>query len=225
MKQDMKAHQEQLDRCCEELRSRGMHRRHRNLLRQLDYVFRYTELSGKSMLDLGGGTGYLSLLAAACGARPVENLEPGAHLKASFEATCGAMGYEGVTFREGTLQGLDLAPSTYDVILSFNSINHLDEEACTRLDRDEGARSLYLDLFNKLHEAARPGCHLIIADCSNRNLFPALGLANPLMRPIEWHKHQPPEVWIDLLGRTGLSLHRNLRTQTSLQNHSRPAKP
>lgn len=45
---------------------------------------------------------------------------------------------------------------------------------------------------------------VIIADCSSRNFFRKLGIKNPVAPTIEWHKHQPPEVWLSLMRPAGL---------------------
>ena len=41
--------------------------------------------------------------------------------------------------------------------------------------------------------------------CSRRNFFALVGIRNPVAPDIEWHKHQAPEVWAELLGGAGFS--------------------
>ena len=82
-------------------------------------------------------------------------------------------------------------------------VNHLDEEACIRLRKDPVAREHYLTIFHKLAAIMKPGGRIIMTDCSPLNFFPTLGLRNPMLPTIEWHKHQSPRVWIPLLSQCG----------------------
>lgn len=50
------------------------------------------------------------------------------------------------------------------------------------------------------------GWPLLITDCTNRNFFGDLGLKSPLMRTIEWNKHQPPEMWAELIAPFGFEV-------------------
>lgn len=67
------------------------------------------------------------------------------------------------------------------------------------------ARATYLSLFRKLARLAKPGAKLIVCDCARRNLFADLGLRNPIVPKIEWHKHQSPELWARLLASAGFA--------------------
>jgi hypothetical protein len=42
-----------------------------------------------------------------------------------------------------------------------------------------------------------------VTDCSPRNFFNDLGLKSPVCPTIEWHKHQQPEVWAEMLVEAG----------------------
>ena len=194
---------ELIDEYCEEILKKGMYSTKKNLLRLMEYVFRYTQLNGKSMLEIGGGSGFMSLYAAASGARHVLNIEPDKSMKDRFEELVQVLGYNNVIFETTKFQDFQPGEHMYDVILSHNSINHLDEEACIHVDHNPQAQNKYMELFNKLTKAARPDAHLIIADCMNQNLFYRLGLKNPLAPMIEWEKHQPPEIWIAMLRKLG----------------------
>jgi SAM-dependent methyltransferase len=182
---------------------RGLYTNRRRLNHMMKYNFRDIPLAGRSMLDIGGGAGLMSLYAAASGARPVLNLEPLERHRATFEEIAGEIGLSEARFVVTTFQEFDPGDQRFDVILSHSSINHLDEEACVDLDRNQTFRRRYLEMLEKLTDMARPGAHLIVADCTNRNLFGDLGLTNPLARSIEWEKHQPPGVWAELLQQVG----------------------
>lgn len=44
---------------------------------------------------------------------------------------------------------------------------------------------------------------MIITDCGRRNFFNDIHLRSPFMPRIEWHKHQSPHLWLDLLKQVG----------------------
>ena len=171
----------------------------------LDYLFQGLSFEGRAMLDIGGGTGLFSLYGACCGAKPVVCLEP--ELEGSTEDVshrlkrlCDSVSPQidispvGLTFQDFHPGG-----QTFDIILLHNSINHLDEEACIALQHSADARQRYGTVFQKLSALATPGAKLVIADCSRYNFWDRIGLRNPLAPTIEWHKHQSPRYWAELL--------------------------
>ncbi|MBA7549617.1 hypothetical protein ES705_42107 [subsurface metagenome] len=172
----------------------------------LNYLFQDVSFSGRSMLDVGGGPGWLSLYATCMGAKPVicielelEGSRRGAPSK--FKQLSETLSLDNVNFQSVTFQDFDPGPGnqTFDIILLHNSINHLDEEACINLRRSDNARNRYKSLFQKLSELAGPGTKLIICDCSRYNFFALLRLKNPFAPSIEWHKHQSPKYWSKML--------------------------
>lgn len=176
-------------------------------LEYLQSMFGGVELAGRRVLDIGGGEGLFSFYAALMGAREVVCLEPegdGSHSdpKVTFARLGAAMPDLPVHLVEQTIQDYRDA-GEFDVVLMMASINHVDEEACTRLLEDPQARARYLTVFTHIASLARPGAKLIIADCTRHNLFPALGLTNPFVPTIEWEKHQAPQTWASLLDEAG----------------------
>lgn len=176
-----------------------------NLEFYLDYLFQDVSFDGRSMLDVGGGSGLFSCYAAFMGAKPVVCLEPelqGSNKGISHKLAklCDSLPPQiritplGITF-----QDFDTGVQTFDIILLHNSINHLDEEACINLQHSYDARKRYQIIFQKLSELPTPGGKVIIADCSRYNFWHLIGLRNPLVPTIEWHKHQSPEYWSSLL--------------------------
>jgi SAM-dependent methyltransferase len=91
----------------------------------------------------------------------------------------------------------------FDVLFCHNAINHLDEEATIHLHQSEEAQKIYLELFRKMYHLCAPGGYLIIADASRHSLYSWLRVRSPLTPMIEWHKHQPPQVWDNLLSKVG----------------------
>jgi SAM-dependent methyltransferase len=91
----------------------------------------------------------------------------------------------------------------FDVLFCHDAINHLDEEATIHLHQSEEAQKIYLELFRKMYHLCAPGGYLIIADASRHSLYSWLRVRSPLTPTIEWHKHQPPQVWSRLLNQVG----------------------
>lgn len=171
-------------------------------------VFEGVPLEGATVLDIGAGDGLYSLYTVGAGAAELVALEPevagsSSGMRERFERSAKRLGARSVELRAETFQEFDPRDKRFNVVLSHSSINHLDETACIALDSDDAARDTYRRLFAKLAAMCEPGASLVVCDCSNRNLFAHLPIRNPVARYIEWEKHQPPEVWIDLLREAG----------------------
>lgn len=173
----------------------------RQSLRELDFT-------DKTVLDIGAGTGLFSCYMAWHGARRVTAVEPdldgssGTSL-AVLSSRVQALGLTNVHYSSATLQSYQGPEAEYDVILLHNVINHLDEDAVIVAHEAEWARQRYRELLAKVRRLLTPGGILVIADCARHNVFPLLGLQNPFLPTIEWHKHQNPELWTALLQDTG----------------------
>jgi SAM-dependent methyltransferase len=158
---------------------------------------------------VGAGNGKYSLYAACKGAAEVVSLEPEeagsrAGSRQLYENAAARLDLVNVRLLPERLQDFDWPDRAFDVLLLHASINHLDEDATIRLSHDEQARDVYLGLFAKLARLAAPGAKLIAVDCSPHNLLARFG-RNPFAPTIEWHKHQPPELWVSLLEAVGFT--------------------
>lgn len=179
------------------------------LRRYTRLVFDGVPLRGRSLLDIGGGSGMMSFYAAASGAAPVVCLEPSAagsnpRMDEDFRKWQAGMGSDvHVRLVRETLQELDPADARFDIILVHNAINHLDEDACARLSSDPEARARYHDIFTKLADLTPPGGDLIISDAARRNAWNMLGLQSPFAKTINWEIHAQPSVWADLAAEAG----------------------
>ncbi len=175
-----------------------------NLKFHLNFMFRDIPFAGKSMLDIGGGSGFYSFYAAWMGASRVVCLEPelAGSSRGIYEKSKRALDnlqVSSVSLQPSTFQDFDPGTQTFDIVLLHNSINHLDEEACINLQHSIEARNKYRSIFRKLSRLANPAAKLIICDCSRYNFFSRLKIRNPLAPNIEWEKHQSPWYWSRLL--------------------------
>jgi SAM-dependent methyltransferase len=189
---------------------KGLYSSHSNLKNHLSFMFGNKPLKKKRILDIGGGKGLLTFFAAANGgiATCLEPEFDGSHLnmvrafndfKTSFQSCEGT-----ATLRKELFQNFN-TEERYDLIIAANSINHLDEIAVTNIHSNPEKRSIYLKYFEKMYDLLRPAGQLIITDCDRHNFFNAIGLTNPLMPTIEWHKHQSPKIWTQLILEAGFT--------------------
>lgn len=183
-------------------------RRKEDLRFYLNYLFQQISFKEKSMLDIGGGTGLYSFYGSIRGAKEVVCLEPELEGSTkdtliSFKQLSNSLLLRNVLLLRVTFQDYDPDDKTFDIILLHASINHLDEEACIKLQYDNDAIKRYKSIFKKLSMLASPGAQILITDCSPNNFFASLGITNPFAPTIEWHKHQPPEYWSNMLSNYG----------------------
>jgi len=176
----------------------------------LNYLFQGISFNGKSMIDIGGGSGLYSFYGSIRGARDVVCLEPASEGSAKdildkFKQISDYLLLRNVVLHRETVQDYDTDDKIFDIILLHNSINHLDEEACIKLQYDNDAQKRYKSIFKKLSRLASPGAKIIITDCSPNNFFALLGIPNPFTPTIEWHKHQSPEYWSNMLSNYGFA--------------------
>ena len=175
----------------------------------LNYLFKNISFDKKTMLDIGGGYGLYSFYAACMGADEVICIEPEAAgsdpnvIKKFKILQSGLRTLDRVKLEVDTLQNFNSNGKKFDIILLYNSINHLDEKACINLQHDTRAIETYMKIFQKLRDLANNRAKLIIADCSRYNFFNKFNIRNPFVPMIEWHKHQPPKYWAKLLFNVG----------------------
>jgi len=197
-----------VDRCFAVVCQEGLYSSAGNLRHYMHYLFQDITWVGKTMLDIGGGTGLFSFYAGCCGASQVVCLEPETEGSSPgtverFQRLSTLLGLNQVSLYLTTIQDFDPGDRTFDIILLHNSINHLDETSCIHLQRDSNALEAYKRVFQKLSNMASNGAKLIITDCSRHNFFALCHLKNPFAPTIEWHKHQSPNYWAKLLSDVG----------------------
>lgn len=199
-----------LERYFEVIIEAGLYSRAERLKFHLEYLFKGIDFSGKRVLDIGGGSGKYSFYAPFKGAVETICIEPedagsSSGVISKFNELGSLLDVENVSIETTTFQDFDPGDRQFDIILLHNSINHLDEDACIDLHRDQGAQDIYQGLFDKLNGMATAGAILIVCDCSRNNFYPFIGFPNPIDPGIEWNKHQSPETWSNLLAKSGFS--------------------
>lgn len=174
-------------------------------------LFRHVDtLVGKRLLEVGGGEGLFSMWALVKGFGRTIVLEPEGDGSSSgvggrFTQHRMALGFSSdqLVFVPTTLQEYKAEDAPFDVILSYSSINHIDEDACMMLGSSAHARSAYVHVFERLFSWLRPGGSFVISDAGRVNYWNRLGMRCPVAPTIEWQKHQEPEFWMDLLAHAG----------------------
>jgi hypothetical protein len=169
--------------------------------------------SGGNTLEIGAGEGVLGLWLLSRGARSVTQLEPESDGAAEGVAARSRALFEPLHLEPGRWVWKpepfqSFAPDRrYRLVLSQNSINHLDEDACVHLLEHPEARERYRKIFVKIHDALEPGGKLVVGDCARTNYGALLlGGHTPFAPGIEWHKHHEPETWAQLMEEAGLVL-------------------
>lgn len=161
-------------------------------------------------MEVGCGRGPFALWAALHGAADVLGIEPEVEGStsgslAAFRAQVKQLGLTNIRATNQRLEELEDSHS-YDLIILFNVINHLDEDAVQRLHNDPAARQRYAPILAHLRRLLAPHGVLIVADCARSNLWGRLGLRSPFAPTIAWHKHQDPPVWKELFESSGFRL-------------------
>lgn len=187
----------------------------REMFRQ---IVRFEKLVGpdavkdKDVLEIGSGNGIFSALMCLAGARSVTAMEPAAAGSSSgildaFRRKKNQLGLKNCLLITDTLQQSELQPDTYDLIVAVASINHWDEQACIQLKSDNTAQGKYILLFKKCFESLRQGGKIIVSDVGRENFWGTIkkltGLKHPFAPTVEWHKHQQPKLWGNLLKKAG----------------------
>lgn len=195
------------DRFLDAAIAEGLYSSRTNLDRYLEFTTAGAHLEGARVLDIGGGSGLLTLYAGAMGATAVclepEGAGSSSGASAVFARVADRLGVAGrVSLRSEAFQDFR-SDAPFDVLLLANSVNHLDEDAVVRLRDEEEARERYRSLFRRMAAMAAPGCRIVVTDCDRSNLFGDLGLRSPFCPSIEWRKHQHPSLWCRLLADAG----------------------
>ena len=157
-------------------------------------------LKGKVLLEIGGGEGLFSIWALSKGVKSVVLLEPELDgcrpgVKERLKSNIKNLDVRNLEFK--TLRFQDyVTAKRFDLILSYNNINHLDEEACRNILKSRHAIKKYMDIFGKAYHLLNYGGHFVISDAARINYWHKyLGRQSPVVRSINWKVHQEPTTW------------------------------
>ena len=166
---------------------------------KMSNIFSGINFNDRRVLDVGAGIGLASFYAAASGSKEVVSLEPqydGGHnsMNTNFVKLQDSLGYSNILLINNSFHNFQ-SKHKFDIIISINSINHLDEIACSKLHRDNQARKIYLNHFLKFYDFLTNNGILIISDCSRYNFYNMFKFRNPFTKSIDWNIHQSPSIW------------------------------
>lgn len=178
-------------------------------------LFDRDDFSGMRILEIGAGNGMLSITIAALGAQEVIAIEPeldGAHsgVKQIFQNNIRDLKLDNIKFFPVSFDGFTAEPESFDRILMYAVINHLDEEHAKDLNTSAVSQNCYIDIFRAIRKLLKSGGELVFYDCARSHAlapFIKSGIIkrHPIYSTIEWEKHQNPSVWENVLLKAGYS--------------------
>ena len=188
----------------------GLYKAEKKFMFRANQVFGEIDLRNKSLLEIGCGDGVYSIWAKLSGAKHVIGLEPelDGNISGSsmiFKRLINELDLDDIECIPQTIEEFNHNGMKFDIVLSNMSINHLDEDACMRLDTDLDAQEKYLAIFNKIKSIMNHNGKLIILDNSDKNFFKLFNRSSPFCRGVDWRKHQSPKVWVKLLKQADFS--------------------
>ena len=174
---------------------------------KMNSIFNSIDFKNKNVLDIGGGIGLLGFYAIANGAKSSLNIEPemdgaSSKLLKKFETIKKNLDMVNAEMLGMEIQNFS-SKNKYDLVIMYNSINHLNEDMCIELKTSTQAEQIYINLLQKIGNLMTPSATILVSDCSSNNIYTFLGLKNPFAKNIEWKKHQSPKLWIRLFDEAG----------------------
>lgn len=181
-----------------------------HLVRRCEELLHGEDLSGRSVLEVGAGRGFLAHYAAICrGASHVTALdEYGGHgaPETSYDTAVRLRARLGAEDRICIEKSdfLEWQPSrTFDYVFLVNALHHIVQ---TRqpLSRDRQRWASALDAFERTRRALAPGGRLLIQELSRRNYCP-LPRYRRRMSGVRWDTKQTPREWCKALRASGFT--------------------
>ena len=176
----------------------------------LKQLFNGISFENRNVLDIGGGSGWVSFYSALNGAKNAVCLEPSedGSTKGSdllFKKNKNKLNINSATLVQTKIEDYD-SEKKFDIVIMNNSINHLVEGDCINLKSDSEMRMKVINIFKKVHNLTNNNATLVIVDYSKKHFFQKLGMTNhPLHPHTGFHDHETPEFWINLIEQYGYS--------------------
>lgn len=182
-----------------------------------EFIYQDVPLAGKRVIDVGCGNGGFALWAAMNGAGYTLGIEPESDgstdgTLAKFNTMINHLNFNDMVEAK-SLYLNDLSPSPdelFDVVLMYNVINHIDEDAVSNVHENEASQQRYINHLKHLRSLVSNDAYVIIADAGRKNFWNDVGLTNPVFHYMNWEKHQQPDVWTSLFEQAGFKFE-NLR--------------
>lgn len=176
-------------------------------------LFGTNDFSGMRVLDIGAGQGLYSCALSSLGAQDIVAIEPESDGSRSgviqvFECNIRQLRLNNVQHFGVTIQDFSAELASFDLILMYSVINHLDETHVQRLHFSSQSFNRYIELLKPILQLLKPGGELVIQDAARHHALTPLiksGIIkhHPLYKSIEWEKHQNPCLWKNLLRTVG----------------------
>lgn len=167
---------------------------------QLGQIFNSIPLKNKNILDVGGGSGYVSFYCKIKGGRDVVCLEPedeGSNNEKnnSYEILNDRIDYD-IEYLDKRIEDYN-TKKKFDLIILHNSINHLVDGNTKDLSSNDISKIKMMNTIEKISSLAADGCLLLIVDNSGYHFFQKLGFErHPLIPHVGFHDHESPDFWI-----------------------------
>ncbi|HUT89244.1 MAG TPA: class I SAM-dependent methyltransferase [Thermoguttaceae bacterium] len=177
--------------------------------------FRGVDFRGKRVLDIGSGKGLMTVFAALSGAEHVVSMEPelqGSRSEVAqiLQGRIERLALENVTVLPEDFNAWDPKGETFDIILSFQSLEHLDESPHHALFHSQ-THERCVRITSRMRSLLNDGGLAVVTNACRYGLFALLrpyGIKRPWDRKvtnINWRIHQNPRVWRHLFVEGGFS--------------------
>jgi SAM-dependent methyltransferase len=191
---------------------------YRNYAYQMSRMFRGIDLSGKLILDVGCGLGYLSQYLAVTA--------PTAKIIAMDEAEGDGSSKEVLRILEENnrtigIDNLEIVKADFnnwepkerfDLVVAKNAIHHLPwkvpltRESDAFIHRNQEVHDNFLETFQRLRSFLKPGGHLVFGDVSRMNVYRLMPLSiRKKFRTVNWRIKPTKGEWLYLMRKTGFT--------------------
>jgi 2-polyprenyl-3-methyl-5-hydroxy-6-metoxy-1,4-benzoquinol methylase len=171
-----------------------------NFLYHFNEEFRGIEVRGKRILEIGCGSGFVSLyLAFVMGVGHLDAMDEAAGegnpstILDTLETNVRSLGLTNITvLKKDIMQFTSSEP--YDIVVSNNAMHHVCEHGL--LKWDVRARKKYIEIFGHLKSLLRPEGTLMLREYSRNSIWRYLP---GRYQEVEWSLHPTKGEWLGVL--------------------------